>query len=709
MKTLLSLFCLCLCVSSAFAQPVFAPFAQNEVNAHHYADLDDAVAAIGANPATLVLYRLTTLTQNTTVPAHVEVAFKGDGRIDCNGWTIRLEHDLQAPRQRLFQNCLPTRVQLAANTVIYPEWFGAFPDDATDDVPEILVAVESFEGDTGGALLFGKGVYDFSSATVPGTFTFREWCVRVRKNNVTIQGQGAGSILRRNVNCSVFFPNGAMRGVSDPDVDWWANRYVDPSETLYDMANASRGDASVTLTTASEANNFAVGDWVYLRAGELNITSDTTPDAEINQVISADGGTGVIALRWPLAKNYSDTEVFPTGHPNQGNPTPFGIANVDNQTLENFTLRDVSIDAADGISPDYNADQHLVLWQVVGVRIENVTGRLVGSGIGGTHWRSGHIVNNDLKMDVHPDEGSRPHWWFSTASGSTDVTIAHNHLSGGTGYLHIHEGSAGIAIIGNQIESRGEAEQDKVIPLIKRARDIRIIGNTITNWGNDEAILLDSSAVEGGIILGNSFLGSGGADPLQIQTASKNWLIKDNIFPAANQMAVGATAFEVQNTFFDPPPEIYLTPRDFGIKTGTPTLGTIGATFPAEGWILDSGVLSELSTVFPVPQRWRNVFCTAYWTNLSTNSGNVSWRFQTGGAIVGESIDAQDSSRGVVIAAPAQYVLEIVKNTNGNLTVEPTGLLTLVIGRQTASDTLSGQVGFLGAVLRPQYLAGTLQ
>jgi hypothetical protein len=129
------------------------------------------------------------------------------------------------------------------------------------------------------------------------------WAVGITRSNVTIKCLPGGKILRTQSSGCPFFVSGAGKpaGLSS-----W-NSYRNTDATVYAIGAVTKGAVSVTTTTASDAGNFAAGDYVYLRTGNLtnNAENWTEPDAETFKVVSADAGTGIVTLSRPTGKAYA--------------------------------------------------------------------------------------------------------------------------------------------------------------------------------------------------------------------------------------------------------------------------------------------------------------------------------------------------------------------------------------------------------------------
>lgn len=136
-------------------------------------------------------------------------------------------------------------------------------------------------------------------------------------------------LLRPNVLLEV--PEGVTLRTSQADVrifalievgTGWGGQPVDALVGTY-----TRGGQSITLATAADAGNYSAGDWILIRTGQTLASGNDNPIGEYNRVVTADAGTGVITLEYPLRNDYA-VENYPEGHVNEGAPAPYGILKV---------------------------------------------------------------------------------------------------------------------------------------------------------------------------------------------------------------------------------------------------------------------------------------------------------------------------------------------------------------------------------------------
>ena len=136
-----------------------------------------------------------------------------------------------------------------------------------DDTLALQGAINSL-GSAGGIVYIPAEATLFLNTvnTYKGIYTY---AIRITTNNITIRG-GAGA--------------------KDPDdqhrhlVAVPGRRWRGSGGTYYSMTAPAIGDTSITLTTAGQASNFAVGDWVYYKGQRVHAAPTLDAISELNQV-----------------------------------------------------------------------------------------------------------------------------------------------------------------------------------------------------------------------------------------------------------------------------------------------------------------------------------------------------------------------------------------------------------------------------------------
>jgi hypothetical protein len=140
------------------------------VDAAAYPSFSDAIDAIGATSATLLIASNQTVSANKTVPANVELAFiQGGSLVIASGKVVTINGGLNAGVYQIFGGS--GSVSFGAGGKVYPQWWGAMVDGVTDDYAAINSALSSFAAVTnrgGGTVMLTCGVFKYGTTlTIP--------------------------------------------------------------------------------------------------------------------------------------------------------------------------------------------------------------------------------------------------------------------------------------------------------------------------------------------------------------------------------------------------------------------------------------------------------------------------------------------------------------------------------------------------------------
>lgn len=397
--------------------------------------------------------------------------------------------------------------------------FGARLNGKSDDTAAVAEAGEAVGAAGGGVVFSPPGTLLCNDVTTGNGWAF---VIPVKRDNVTFRGCGAATTIKTAMaipdNSRVMF---MVNGAGKPAgmASWGSyEAYQAADTTTYTLAAGTyaKGATSVTLNTVAEAANFAAGDDIYIRTGNLIAVGITEPDAEFNVVESADSGTGVIILKYPLAKTYAQ-EYFISGTTGKTSTTPtanaavFGVAKVTDRVVRNVRFENFNIDST---------GQAIWLRQAIGVHIENVNG--VGSKAlqGGGSYRG--LTVRDCTYHVR-DSDWEGNWYCSMATGCSDILYENLHLSSvSVNTLHIHEGVARWTVRDCRLLGKDNAST-ALVPLSINARsyDGLVDGLLIVGAGNGNPIIVDADCDDGGVIRNTTVISST-ATSISIQ--GDNWV-----------------------------------------------------------------------------------------------------------------------------------------------------------------------------------------
>ncbi len=230
--------------------------------------------------------------------------------------------------------------------------YNAEGDGITDDTVAIQAAIDAAGAAGGGTVYFPAGRY-LVSLRSGFTISSVKYALVVKYDNVTLLGAGKHqSVIVRtdehvNGHWTLFLAGVAKNAASMATADISTHDFNvgHANYTLYTMTAAAAGAGAITLATPAHAGNVAAGDFICIRTGQtLDVANQTNPDAEINRVVSANAGTGVIALQYPLTKTYAQ-EYFPDSGMNDSTsttpsawPAKFGVINANADVIENVRV-----------------------------------------------------------------------------------------------------------------------------------------------------------------------------------------------------------------------------------------------------------------------------------------------------------------------------------------------------------------------------------
>lgn len=242
--------------------------------------------------------------------------------------------------------------------------FGVKGDGTTDNATGLIALRDYMNEDRTltYTVVFPRGTY---------LYTNNRWLYGTGK--VIIRGEGA--VLQ----CTATSPFNADRNPLSMGAVFAADGgNVGGAGSVYEIGDlidtASRGDTSVTTTTAADAGGYSVGDRVYIGSYDQQF-GGYPPNHRYFQycvVMSADAGTGVITLNRPLDFDYS-TDLLDFDVPNLA----FGKARILklNRALDQTDLYFPEMIHMYGVKflENPNGSLHRLIIQAEDVYLENVT------------------------------------------------------------------------------------------------------------------------------------------------------------------------------------------------------------------------------------------------------------------------------------------------------------------------------------------------
>lgn len=580
-----------------------------------------------------------------------------------------------------------TVVTLAANASTTVT--GARTNFGTDDTAAVLLALAAMKAAGGGTLWVPDGISLCNTVTSASSLS---WILGVEFDNFALDGPGD---LRTTAAASLLFISGSGKPAGMAN---WATYDIPAGLTTYVISSAAKADLQVVCTTPADAGNFTRGDVIYIRTGQtLTIAGANQPDSELNEVLSANASTGVIALKSPLAKAYA-AQNYPVGHPNAGTPAPFGISKVTDRVLKNISLRNAKLS-------NRSSDPVIIGGSIIGLEYLNLKGDCLSAFQSQGNYRHGHIAGCRVKTSI-----ASLVYLFTTATGTSDVDIHDNEGTNELGALqfHIHEGSARVKVHDNLLHCKTSNVSDTPISVRAVAHDIEIHDNTIVVQGALSTVIYVDAGSGGlyestGSVKNNRIIAPGvSAYSIRIADAS-GWEESGN----RGDLGQGVWVEEGTNNF-GPVDRIFFGAQHLtGFFGSAPALAMIQNRF--QSYTFPDAATSQVGALFRIPKDWKQFKIYIWWTNPTAAVGNVFW--QSGITAAGDGTDlaalGNIAKASGPVAAPGQNVLKRTEQTSGVNTwvtsaqVDPAKLVAVWAARVGAdvNDTLAANASLIGIEL----------
>lgn len=300
---------------------------------------------------------------------------------------------------------------------------------------------------TSGKIQLKKGTY---SGTASLTFASQQ--------NLIIEGVGPETVLQNTTTGD------------------WIVKFTGTNTGPHNLSGATENATSVTCSTASQAGNYAAGDIVQLRGTD----SQSIGEAELNEVVSADSGTGVVTLKWPIKFTLTSATIRQLSSRTENaniilrNLTIKGtqsvasnggvqITNGYNIKLENVFFE--TFDTGGAISVSDSADIHLGVnirdCDGDGVRLSNSHhvmvmegSRIYNTGVSGSPYAAVRFIGYCFDCEVIGSILRDSHYAIYIAASSDicrRIRIQGNNISTMAGGGIVGVGSRDSSVIGNTI------------------------------------------------------------------------------------------------------------------------------------------------------------------------------------------------------------------------------------------------------------------
>ena len=410
-----------------------------------------------------------------------------------------------------------------------------------DDTNAIQAAIDSMSA-AGGSIFIPAGQFNINACHL-ATGGWRSGLQLFGKNNLTIAGQGAGSILN--------FESCRSGGLQRSDTIALAmTPYVAgaftflqsnyPELPAYGIAPAALSSNSLSFNKAPDASHFNVGDYIFVRTGNFDSGTTLTPDSELNQVTGIDLVNGTLSLRWPTEKAYQ-AQCFASGNDGiattdcSGGKTPaiLGVADANAYTTNSIDIHDLTIRG------DYEVTAVDGVAQVDGLTITNSwidTGNANIAGARNTEVSGTTIVDSDGTGDG------------IAASGASEVNFHNNTVSAPWALvIQANEGASSITVDSNTFTTPANGtlpSYNQVISFRGGCHNVTVSNNNFIGSNGDAPLRFDYFQPSGANafigcertwVYGNTFQAStlpDGAVTAIMEAMNPDAVVNSNIFSA---------------------------------------------------------------------------------------------------------------------------------------------------------------------------------
>lgn len=385
---------------------------------------------------------------------------------------------------------------------------GVVGDGTTDDLSHLQDAYDELGESGGGFLEFpGYREYYLEDGKTTGGLS---WMLSLKHSNVHLVG-GPGAVLKTNETAGIIH-------IGQHADDYTAHQLDDL--TQHTLATATGGENKVTLATPADAANYSAGDWIIVRTGQCTEdASSLQPDCEIQQVVSADAGTGIIGLRWPLVITYLQEAVDTGGGftykskvGGAGANVPFCVSKID--IIENISVR--------GLTLVQGQDTSIPI--VFGGFAYNVELDHLDIDCYHTMMSAGHIRGMRYTNNQFRHRGNSSAAFIAPSTGCTHWDISDNDATSKTwAYVHMAEGVKNIAVRRNIIANPTQTSGYNHVGVRNRAYGVQILENTFQ--GDDGPNIYVDGNCPGGGSIGLNRHQKYTASEVAIDISSPNWTV----------------------------------------------------------------------------------------------------------------------------------------------------------------------------------------
>jgi hypothetical protein len=326
-------------------------------------------------------------------------------------------------------------------------WYAPAPSGTDDTVAvNAVIAACLAAGVAGSIVQFQPGLYKFNVYTDQGTGTFT--ALQIAKGDITLRGAGWATIFQFGSSN----PGANMASISLAHPVQGVGPSYETGLTTYPLNSNTKGANTVTTTTAANAGNFAVGDSILLTGVVAR------NNYEMNYVVGVNAGTGVINLRYQLAKDF--------------NSGTFTIGKITSITQQNIQFENIHCQFY---------WQGIIGAQIMGLRIRGCLLEQTAVNGGSNIFQFNYIRDLVIEDNDIFWQSSGANNGIDPAASSMDIRIHNNRITSNANSITIAEGCCHVSVTHNKIycDDRSGVSNNVAIKCGGGAGNIVIANNDI--------------------------------------------------------------------------------------------------------------------------------------------------------------------------------------------------------------------------------------
>lgn len=580
--------------------------------------------------------------------------------------------------------------------------FGATGDGVSDDTSAWQATINAC-GEAGGGVVYAPpGIYRLATRSGAGGLF---WALYVGYDNITIEGAGPATVIINACaeNAVTFFAGGDMKAaVAAGDVTSWpmyqpfgfGNNSPDTFRPSTYLPNATIPEHAtrVTFATGDDADNFAADDWIAIRTGQTvggsegDDTWQNQPAAEINRVKAK--GVGYIDLYWPTKRTYAQ-EYFqggltygPTTTSVTANLAKFGVSNITDRILLNFTVRNLKIVDTSGEFPFQGRTVYNMLFEYI-----SFEGTVVGLNNPAT-WRNFTMRGCRSVTTAATTSGL---WCFASDTGCSDGLLDDFIQETFGDYpitFHCNEDSADITFANFTLNNPEYAGDLHPLSVRSRGRRIKFVNGVVRGGSNTSLFYVDASVTGGGLIENVTFESLICAVAIAFEAGTTGWVV--GAIPTTLDVVVPQPGNKLRDGLRS------IDYTKLVAQSAGPSIAAIGS-LGLQGWNFTTEG-GSIGCFFHLPDEWKKFDVWIDWVRTGAESAaNVVIGGQHTSLADGDAAGTgPDTIQNITVAAPTQNT---IKKNRLMTNIVNTPFAGNLLNLYREADPFTGAIAIIGLTL----------